>query len=370
MPKPPPKQRTPRPPGRRTPRPLGIQPGEEPINAEGGLYNSDGTLKVPGPKLPPLVDAFDLIGSDLERPPELVEGILHRGSKMVIGGGSKSFKTWVLIDLAASVATGSPWWGFDTEQGKVLYMNFEIQDVFFRDRLFEVTDAKDCQLDPGQLTYWGLRGKAADLRKLMPKIVAELKDKNYSLIIFDPIYKGLGDRDENKAGDIASLLNELESLAVQTGAAVAFGHHFSKGNQAGKESIDRIGGSGVFARDPDAILTMTRHEEDEAFTVDATLRNFPPIPQFVVTRRHPLMVRDDALDPKALRTAGAPQKYSDEDLLSALDDEPLRTMDWFRAVTARIGISQGGFLQRRQDLARRGLVRQENKEWMREAQDA
>ena len=82
----------------------------------------------------------------------------------------------------------------------------------------------------------------------MSQIIAKFKDGGYSLIVFDPIYKGLGDRDENKAGDIASLLNEIESLAVETGAAVAFGHHFSKGNQANKDSIDRIGGSGVFAR--------------------------------------------------------------------------------------------------------------------------
>ena len=58
------------------------------------------------------------------------------------------------------------------------------------------------------------------------------------------------------------MLNEIEALAVETGAAVAFGAHYSKGNQAGKEVIDRIGGSGVFARDPDSILNFTRHEEE------------------------------------------------------------------------------------------------------------
>src|SRR5205807_10630186 len=98
-------------------------------------------------------------------------------------------------------------------------------------------------LKPGQLDYWGLRGKAADLSSLMEDIIIMVKDRGYSLIVFDPIYKGLGDRDENRAGDIASLLNEIESLAVETGAAVAFGHYFSKGNQANKDSIDRIGGS-------------------------------------------------------------------------------------------------------------------------------
>ena len=35
--------------------------------------------------------------------PDVVEGLLHRGSKMVLGGGSKSFKTWQLADLAMRV---------------------------------------------------------------------------------------------------------------------------------------------------------------------------------------------------------------------------------------------------------------------------
>src|SRR6266700_1264883 len=266
----------------------------------------------PRTQLPDIVDALTLLTLDLPKPPELVHGILHKGSKMVIGGGSKSFKTWSLVDLAIRVATGTKWWGFETNQGRVLYMNFEIQDPFFKARLKDVSFAKECHLAEGQLSYWGLRGKAADLRTLMPTIIQMLKDGGYSLIIFDPIYKGLGGRDENKAGDIASLLNEIESLAVETGAAVAFGHHFSKGNQSKKDSIDRIGGSGVFARDPDTILTMTKHEEEDAFVIDPVLRNFPPVEAFVVRRAHPLMVRDEELDPKDLKKPGeSQQKYSD-----------------------------------------------------------
>ena len=52
-------------------------------------------------------------------------------------------------------------------------------------------------------------------------------------------------------------------------------------NQAGKEAIDRIGGSGVFARDPD-VITMTPHEEKDAYIIDLTLRALPQIQPFVV----------------------------------------------------------------------------------------
>ena len=60
---------------------------------------------------------------------------MHKASKLILGGSSKSYKTWALTDLAVSVATGTPWLNLPTCQGKVLYVNLEIQAPFFRDWL-------------------------------------------------------------------------------------------------------------------------------------------------------------------------------------------------------------------------------------------
>jgi hypothetical protein len=268
--------------------------------------------------LPPIISAQELLLHPPQKPPEIVEGLLHQGSKMVVGGASKTNKTWVLTDLAISVATGATWWGFQTKQGRVLYLNFELGDAFFADRIKSVSSAKD--VDPGKtLDVWNLRGYAADFERLEPEII-RVAGREYALICLDPTYKLLGGRDENRAGDIASLLNGFERLAVETGAAIAFGAHFSKGNQALKESIDRIGGSGVFARDPDTILTMTRHEQDGAFTVEPILRNHAPISPFVICWNFPLMKRDDDLDPDKLRqaNAGRKAKYGVQNLVDLL----------------------------------------------------
>jgi hypothetical protein len=166
-----------------------------------------------------------------------------------------------------------------------------------------VADFSACDL-------WNLRGFATDFSELIPKILLRIKECRYSLIVLDPIYKGLGKRDENKAGDIASLCNEIEQLAVQSGAAVVFGAHYSKGNQAAKEAIDRIGGSGVFARDPDVILTMTPHEEKDSYVVDLTLRALPQVEPFVVQWRGVQFERNNDADPTRLRAAKADAKPS------------------------------------------------------------
>lgn len=285
-------------------------------------------------QLPELDDMSTLIGANLPKPPaELVQGVLHRGSKLIIGGTSKGRKTFSLMDLGISVASGATWWGLPTIKGKVCYINFEIQKAFFAKRYEDICRKKEITPELGMFRCWTLRGLVDGIEKMSAEIIKVLLQEDYALIIFDPIYKALGDRDENKAGDVASMLNELEAIAVKTGAAIAFGAHYSKGNQAGKESIDRIGGSGVFARDPDAILTMTPHTEEECFTVDTTLRNFPPQKAFVVRWEWPLFHRDEMFDPedikkpKPFRTRGEntgqfEKKYSVDDILNCLQEAP------------------------------------------------
>lgn len=255
-------------------------------------------------QLPEPEDALDLLEADLEPPPELVCRILHQGSKAIIGGASKSHKTWLLLDLGLSVASGVSWLGFDTNRGKVLFINFEIQRAFFKERLQEVMSKKQIALDPGDFQVMSLRGLAADIAILEGKLMNKIKNKDYVLIIFDPLYKMLGVRDENASGDMADLMNVLERIATDSGAAVVFGSHFSKGNQAAKESMDRVSGSGVLGRDPDTILILTRHEEDDAFVIEPTLRNFPPIDDFCVRWSFPLMIRDNNLDPTRLKQPG------------------------------------------------------------------
>ena len=62
-------------------------------------------------------------------------------------------------------------------------------------------------------------------------------------------------------------------------------------------------GSGVFARDPDAILTLTPHEEDFHLVLEATLRNFPTPEKKVIEFSWPNFIHKPDLEPN-LRKAG------------------------------------------------------------------
>src|SRR5436190_24057151 len=63
------------------------------------------------PPLPAIVSLREFLATPPETPPQLIDGILHQGCKMILGGTSKSNKSWCLLDLDISVATGQKWWG-------------------------------------------------------------------------------------------------------------------------------------------------------------------------------------------------------------------------------------------------------------------
>jgi hypothetical protein len=299
---------------------------------------------------PTIKPALELLTSPPAVPPILIDGLLHQGSKLALGGSSKAFKSWSLMDLAISVATGGPWWNFNTIQSRVLYVNCEIHDWAFAQRMKALVEAKGIELNGG-LDHICLRGFAADPENMLTRIEREIGQQKYGLMILDPIYKLLGEADENKAGDIAKIMNRLEAMLLRTESAVAFGAHFSKGNQSTKEAIDRISGSGVFARDPDSVLTMTAHEEENCYTVDAKVRNFAPVEPFVIRWGYPLFKTDKGLNPENLKPSPNNGKFkskcSPQDVALLLAGRSLTNKEWMIQAMEQLGISEKTFYRKR-----------------------
>ena len=223
--------------------------------------------------------------------PELIEGILRQGHKMLIVSSSKAGKTFALIELAVSIAEGRRWIGFRCKQGRVLYLNMELDEASFDDRMKKVYEKLDIQnMHPENIDIVHLRGKIEKLDRLVPQINRTLKTKEYAAVILDPTYK-LGIGDENAAEQVTAFCNAIDKIA-NSGVSVIYAHHHSKGAQGAKASMDRASGSGVFARDADALLDMIElripaerldeakeeyGEKVTAWRMDATLREFQRI---------------------------------------------------------------------------------------------
>lgn len=200
-----------------------------------------------------LADTFDNL-PDLA--PPLIAGILRQGHKMLIAGPSKAGKSFSLIELTIAIAEGRDWYGYPCTMGRVLYVNLELDKPSCLHRFADVYKAH--HWDPDHLKnidIWNLRGKATPMDKLAPKLIRRAMKKGYIAVIIDPIYKVLTG-DENSAEHMSKFCNEFDKICAELGCAVIYCHHHSKGSQGGKKSMDRASGSGVFARDPDAMLDL------------------------------------------------------------------------------------------------------------------
>lgn len=192
--------------------------------------------------------------------PPLIAGVLRQGHKMLLAGPSKAGKSFALIELCIAIAEGKKWLGFDCAQGRALYVNLELDQASCFHRFADVYRAMG--LAPEHLSnidVWNLRGKSIPMDKLAPKLIRRAAKKNYIAVVIDPIYKIITG-DENSADQMAAFCNQFDKVCTELGCAVIYCHHHSKGYQGGKRSMDRASGSGVFARDPDALLDLIELE--------------------------------------------------------------------------------------------------------------
>lgn len=316
--------------------------------------------------LPQIQNLWQDWDTPISPPLEIIEGILAKGSKLLIGSVSKARKTWLLIHLALSIASGKNWLNRKVQRGGVLYLNFELKPETFKRRAQQI--AAKCGISPAEVErfdVWNLRGFGQDFDELLPRILEVVRRGNYLLLVIDPIYKCLGNRNENDAGDIGDLVNQIEKLVAETGVSVAYSHHFSKGNKSRVDAIDRVSGSGVWSRDSDAILTLTPHETPEAFTVEAEVREFAPVRPFVVEWVYPVFVVNGELEPTRLKKAGAVTRRTVDEILSLLSDRGLRSTEWRNLAKSEQGIGESRFYELLKEAKSKSLVRSEEGRYFR-----
>lgn len=198
-----------------------------------------------------------------ELAPCLIDGVLRQGHKMLIAGPSKAGKSFLQIEMCIAIAEGREWLGWKCTQGRVLYVNLELDRASCLHRFRDVYQALGWKPDNlKNIDIWNLRGKSRPMDKLAPMLIRRAAKKNYIAIVIDPIYKVITG-DENSADQMANFCNQFDRVCTELGVAVIYCHHHSKGGQGSKKAMDRASGSGVFARDPDAMLDMIELELSE-----------------------------------------------------------------------------------------------------------
>jgi hypothetical protein len=235
--------------------------------------------------LPPILTLGELDAAYPDDPPLLIAGpdaeherdgaVLALGEVGILGSGSKLGKTWAVIDSALAVATGRSWMShFNCKAGRVLYVNMELGGRAFIRRtemLMAKRGLKASEIMPN-IGVWQLRNARIGAIEEIGKELAR-RGEQFDLVILDPLYKLLGNREENSNGDMGELMQVIrERFCNGDKTAVLIVHHFPKGDLTKRAALDRFAGAGAIARDADTLITIT--PEGETFRLEYTTRDY------------------------------------------------------------------------------------------------
>ena len=323
----------------------GIEKGAVAAGATQNTQEKKARRTVPWPGIK---KASNWAKKDVKKPDPVLSNVVDVGCKLEVVGSSKARKSFFLLQLAILLAAGvSPFLKFEIPKPrKVLLVQMEIPDGHFHGRLVKMLGSLRIEPDKLEDRLHVLNGRGLDGLLDNPELEECLTTGKYEVVIFDPLYKLL-EGDENLAKDVKPTLHEFDWICQEYGCAVIFSHHNPKGNAGDKNAIDRGAGSGVIARDYDAALYLTAHEQvDEGLLVcDSRLRCYPPQEPFSIRWMQTGHFEVDQAPPavqtsSSSRSQAQKDPVTDDQALSIVAGGPL-PMSVFETKLAKLATQRG-----------------------------
>ena len=192
----------------------------------------------------------------------LVEQLWCARSVGVIGGAPKCAKTWLGLDMALSVATGTPCLGKYTvpEPGPVLIYLAEDALRAVRERIEGMARHRALDLDEVEIHVITAPVLRLDHDRDRTRLWETVRRLRPRLLVLDPLVR-LHGIDENHAGDVAELLGYLRVLQRELGLSVLLVHHTRKNAAEGAAAGLGLRGSGDIHAFGDSNLYLQRTKE-------------------------------------------------------------------------------------------------------------
>ncbi len=279
------------------------------------------------PRVDPGGFTFEPVDVENVRPPEwIVRGLIERATVGAVYGPPSSGKSFFAVGLAASIATGRSFHGFEVRSpGPVLYMAAEGHGGL--GRRFRAW-ARDSGTDLSAAPLLLSRGRFS---LVDPEAVVEIERAVAaaveargapSLVVVDTWARAMAGADENLAGDVGRALAALEDIRDRYGCAVLIVHH------SGAAGSDRARGSTAFRAALDFELSATRAPSGEMMVqATKTKDGTPPPPLAFLLDDVDLGLRDEEGEPvrsAVLRRTDPPVDSKSD---RAADAEVLRALE-------------------------------------------
>ena len=218
-------------------------------------------MSINGEQLLPIVRVGD-IPSEENAQRWLVEQLWGESSVGVIGGAPKCSKTWLGLDLALSVATGTECLGKYAvpRAGPVLVYLAEDALPIVRERVQGMARQRGLDLDAIEIhviTAPTLRLDRGPHRERLFETARRIRPR---LLLLDPLVR-LHGIDENNATEVAQLLAYFRSLQRRLDLSVVLVHHTRKNASGGVAAGQGLRGSSDLHAFGDSNLYLRRSRE-------------------------------------------------------------------------------------------------------------
>ena len=234
-------------------------------NTKNGIITQEETT--PRKKLEP-INGIDFVRKDLPPTEYIVDIILAKGL-VILSAKSKLGKSWLALDLALCVASGCDFLGFNTTQGKVLYIDLENTPSLAQGRMRTLLNGKDAPEDFEILNDFSTMNDyfEEDLRELLTK-------KKYSLVIVDVLQKvkkqkKLGQSDYEADYETMTTLKEI---ADEFNIALILVHHNRKMTNDTDPFENLLGSTALMGASDEVIVLHKKDRKDKEATMSVSGR--------------------------------------------------------------------------------------------------
>ena len=197
----------------------------------------------------------------------LVENLWLENACGIIGGQPKACKSWLGLDIAVSVASGTPCLGrFKTiTPGRALVFMAEDNIAAVRLRIANIAEARGVDIDNLDLHLITSPTLHLDDNGDQSKLDATIARLNPRVVLLDPLVR-FHRLDENNAREISGLLGFIRALQRNHGTAIIITHHATK--RGSRRPGQALRGSGDIHAFGDSNLYVSRHGDDIELTME------------------------------------------------------------------------------------------------------
>lgn len=197
----------------------------------------------------------------------VVEGILPAEGLTIMSAAPGSFKTWVMLEIALSVANNRRLFDkYETFKTGVLVVDEESGPRLLQERLKKLGAEKDLSI------YYISRSGRKVTQDYINDLLATCVEKQIGLVMFDSLVR-LHTGDENTSKDMSQLFDLFKQL-TDNGLAILIAHHNRKAMAGSYNPSGDMRGSSDILAAVDCHMALSRQANSDYVAVQQTKNRY------------------------------------------------------------------------------------------------